>query len=238
MESNTIFTALVGSRGCGLAHEKSDYDYKGIVFPTWDDISRMSERTFTLTKENESYTYYDIRKLPSLFNKSNPAILEMIYSPNITINMNKYYLPLFQMKDDFAKMNVPYLVKSCLGQFHQRYNKAFNKDKTDYVGKELMHAYKNLDLLSRLYYSDFNFVKSIQYDEKGRQLLFKFLYHDIDVVDAEAIVKSLFEFVSKKIVPELLNSFVVDVRAYEDCKEVVKILLTDYLTLECDGAII
>lgn len=89
IEQRTILLALTGSRGYGLATEKSDYDYRGVFIATkpyylgFDKIEQQDrgwdegEGLFPyLTKDT---CIYELRKFLELSAANNPNILELLW---------------------------------------------------------------------------------------------------------------------------------------------------------------
>lgn len=76
-----IFRCVVGSRAYGLEHEGSDYDRRGIYLP-------RAERHWSLVgvpEQIESHArqegYWEVQKFLTLALKSNPTVLECLYTP-------------------------------------------------------------------------------------------------------------------------------------------------------------
>ncbi len=181
MERELAFKALVGSANYNLSTAESDKDYKVFVLPTFNDL--YHGKLYTESKFNESFDedYHDIRKLSSLFWKSNVNFVEVLFSTNITINesdlIKESLENIFAMKDEIAAMNLPYLYKACKGMYFSKakYIEKGNEgthylvEKFGYDTKSAMHAFRIMDFIERFAESGFtDFKGAMQYDEKDR----------------------------------------------------------------------
>lgn len=193
MKEKSIFTSLVGSHNYNLNTKESDKDYKSFLIPDFNDLYSKdlikSESFLKLLKEdNQEFDieYHDIRKIESLFYKSNINFLEVLFSEDI--ELNSYYeeemSELLNLRQDIAKMNLPYLYKACIGMYHNK-RKLLTKgtegtqylvDKHGYDTKQALHCYRVLDFLKRFQNTDFNdFKNAIWYkdDDNMRDFLLR-----------------------------------------------------------------
>lgn len=78
---HVIFRCVIGSRAYGLDHEASDHDRRGIYLPPavlhWSLYGVPEQIDNPATEE----TYWEIQKFLTLALKSNPNVLECLYSP-------------------------------------------------------------------------------------------------------------------------------------------------------------
>ena len=89
IETRTILIALTGSRGYGLATEKSDYDYRGIFVatkPYYLGLKKIEQKDKGWTEEPGDFNYlsqdtciYELRKFLALSIENNPNILELLW---------------------------------------------------------------------------------------------------------------------------------------------------------------
>jgi predicted nucleotidyltransferase len=79
--SRVIFRCVIGSRAYGLDHDASDTDRRGIYLPParlhWSLYGVPEQLENDATQE----TYWEIQKFLTLALKSNPNVLECLYSP-------------------------------------------------------------------------------------------------------------------------------------------------------------
>ena len=103
-----IYECLSGSHAYGLSTPDSDVDIKGVFilpedeFYSLDDVSQISDET------NDT-VYYELKRFIELLSKSNPNILEMLYSPDDCITKMH---PVF---DSLRQLN--FLSKQCKDSF-------------------------------------------------------------------------------------------------------------------------
>ena len=207
--SKRIFTSLVGSHNYNLNTKESDKDYKSFLIPTFDDLYLKdyikSESFLKLLKDSgEEYDieYHDIRKIESLFYKSNINFLEVLFSEDI--EFNSYYeeeiSELLNLRKDIAKMNLPYLYNSCVGMFHNK-KKLLLKgtestqhlvDMYGYDTKQALHCYRVLDFLKRFQNTGFNdFKDAIWYKDKDpmKEYLLKIKNGEMALEEVESMLE-------------------------------------------------
>ena len=103
-----IFDCISGSLAYGLATEGSDTDVKG-VFVLLEDTFYGLEHADQVNNETNDISYYELSKFAGLLAKSNPTILELLFTPPDSIRKED---PLFS---PFRKVNV--LSKACKDSF-------------------------------------------------------------------------------------------------------------------------
>ena len=169
----TAIKALVGSHNYNLNTPESDRDYKHFVLPTFDDIYNSYYHSESHVGEQMDYTVHDIRKLPELLFKANINFVEVLFSKDFT---EGYYCPevaeLVEMREEIARMNLPYLFSACKGMFFNKM-KYIEKgtsgtihlvEKHGYDTKQALHAYRVLDFLEKYCYNGFkSFGGAISY---------------------------------------------------------------------------
>lgn len=184
-----ILRALVGSHNYNLNTPESDKDYKVFVIPTFDDLYFNRQFSKTYIGETEDLDVHDIRKLNTLLWKSNINFLEVLFSDDIVFNKDKKILPIrtlfqaiFSMKDDIARMNIPYLWNACIGM-HITKKKQIDKgtegtnhlvEKYGYDTKQAMHSLRVLMVLRRFAENNFtDFKEAITFKDstEDRELL-------------------------------------------------------------------
>ncbi|KGN04183.1 DNA polymerase beta superfamily protein [Clostridium haemolyticum] len=183
-----LFRVLVGSHNYNLNTETSDKDYKLFVAPTFNDLYFNNQFSKSYIGETEDYDVHDIRKISSLWWKSNVNFLEVLFSKkflipdNIDIKTKFLITEIYNMRNEIVKMNLPYLYNACIGM-HINKKKQVDKgtqgtqhlvNKYGYDTKQAMHSIRILDFLIRFANNNFtDFKKAIWYekDECNRKWL-------------------------------------------------------------------
>jgi hypothetical protein len=75
-----IFECVVGSKAYGLSTPSSDTDVKGVFVAPIEEFYGF-EHDDQINNESNDITYYEVGKFLSLLCKSNPTVLEMLFSP-------------------------------------------------------------------------------------------------------------------------------------------------------------
>ena len=179
---------LCGSHNYNLNTPESDKDYKVFVAPTFDDLYFNNQFSKSYIGETEDFDVHDIRKISSLFWKANVNFLEVLFSEDIQIKVNVksetaiLLNSIFAMKNDIARMNLPYLYDACMGMYVNKL-KSINKgtegtkylvEAFGYDTKMAMHSIRILDFLRRFAENGFtDFKKAIWYadDDFSKQYL-------------------------------------------------------------------
>jgi predicted nucleotidyltransferase len=146
--------SLVGSRCHNLHTETSDHDYIAFVMPSLEDMYERDEYYGEVKGNGFEIRIHDLRKLPDLLWKSNPSYLELIFSRDMYMCGTMRGL-LYTNRERIAKMNLPYLYNSSIGQFHYRVkylekgtgNTQHLVKMFGYDTKQAAHAYRMLCML-------------------------------------------------------------------------------------------
>jgi hypothetical protein len=167
-ERVAAFKALVGSHNYNLVTPRSDKDYKGFVYPTFDDLYKGDMFKKATTSDLQDIEYHDVRKLPTLFSKSNPSFLEVLFSEEFNTHDN-LHTELTAIRDDIAKMNLPYLFDASLGMYNQavgQFRKKAAKDDSLQASKYAASGVRIVDFLVRFFNNNFEDTKSALYYEE------------------------------------------------------------------------
>ena len=78
-----IFRCVIGSQAYGLAGDDSDIDYRGIYLPPADLHWSLYGVPEQLENDETQEVYWEIQKFLGLALKSNPNVLECLYSPMV-----------------------------------------------------------------------------------------------------------------------------------------------------------
>jgi hypothetical protein len=76
-----LYECIVGSKAYGLTTPESDTDMKGVFITPMECFYGFSYEE-QVNNDSNDITYYEIGKFLNLLTKSNPTILEMLYSPD------------------------------------------------------------------------------------------------------------------------------------------------------------
>lgn len=202
-----LFRALVGSHNYNLNTEESDKDYKVFVAPTFDDLYFGKQYSISVITETVDLDYHDIRKLSSLFFKSNVNFMEVLFSNDIQISeditFDSQFLlkEMFSCKEKIANINLSYLYSACIGMFYNKI-KYLEKgtsgtqhlvDKYGYDTKQAMHSYRILDFLRRYADNNFtNFKGAIEYKNSAKEYLLLIKNGGFSLEEVKAILDKTF----------------------------------------------
>lgn len=178
----TVFSSLIGSHNYNLATEESDKDYKLFVLPTLEDLYEGTMYSKSTVGAEADYEVHDIRKLSKLLSKSNVNYLEVLFSNETLKGEDSRIIShldhLFEMRNEIAMMNLPYLFNACQGMFYKNM-KLLEKgtsatqhlvEKFGYDTKAAMKSYRIYDFLCRFKCLEFqDFKRAIEYDADGRE---------------------------------------------------------------------
>lgn len=85
-----LYECIVGSQAYGLSLPGSDVDIKGVYIAPIKEFYGFT-CTDQINNESNDITYYEIGKFLSLLCKSNPTVLEMLFSPEDCIQKSSKY---------------------------------------------------------------------------------------------------------------------------------------------------
>jgi len=128
-----IFECLSGSQAHGLATAESDIDIKGVFVLPADEYFGLNY-VGQVSNETNDIVYYELKRFVELLSKSNPNILELLYTPDESVRKIN---PVFEA---FRSMNL--LSKQCKDTFggyaltQVRKAKGLNKKVLNPVEKE------------------------------------------------------------------------------------------------------
>ena len=106
--------SLVGSRNYNLQTDGSDHDFTAFVVPTAEDMYERSEYFKEMKGDGWEINVYDLRRIPELLRRSNPAALEYAFSEDRVMCREMEDL-LYGNRERIAGMNLPYLFNSAVG---------------------------------------------------------------------------------------------------------------------------
>ena len=133
-EDRVIAIALQGSQNYGLATETSDVDSKVIVAPSFDqllDLEKETNRVIPLDSrfpKEDQVTILDARHFLSLVGKSNPTMLELLFTPFLLVN-DKYKDAVGDLFADtfdreiIANASTFRTMAACAGIMHSEYKR-------------------------------------------------------------------------------------------------------------------
>jgi len=176
-----LLQVIVGSHNYNLNTPSSDIDYKIFVTPTFDDLYFGKEFKNSIIGETADYAIHDIRKMTHLFEKANINFLEVLFSNSCDISKDNHTTQIllqeiFNMRDDIARMNLPYLYNACVGMHYEKRNNVLKGtagtqhlvDKFGYDTKQALHSLRVLDFLRKFADNNFtDFQAAIWYDDNS-----------------------------------------------------------------------
>lgn len=211
MDRKVVFKALVGSHNYSLNIENSDKDYKVFVLPNFEDLYEGTFYSHNTTSLTEDLEFHDIRKCTNLWYKSNINYLEVLFSEEFIIGTElnarsrDIINELLSMRDEIAKMNLPYLYNACIGQCLQTGKKVMTKYLANrgFDSKQASTCIRLLLFLIRFANSNFNDFKSSIYYKNGnnRNLILIVKKGEISYEEFQTLSSLLFDMVEKEIKP-------------------------------------
>lgn len=103
-----IYECISGSRAYGLATPESDVDIKGVFILPWEDYFGLNY-VEQVSNETNDIVYYELRRFVELLSKSNPNIIELLYTPDESVRKTH---PVFEK---FKEISI--LSKQCKESF-------------------------------------------------------------------------------------------------------------------------
>ena len=167
-----VFDSLTGSDNYNLNTKDSDKDKKVFIMPNVDDIynHKVFTKSYNIECNNKDYSVYDIRRLPELLCKSNCNFMEILFTISKTINpyFYKEIEEIYDMKDEIAKVNLPFLYTSLYNNAITFYNEYSQKGNA----KSGSHCLRILRTLQKFARNDFmDFKKALCFDGSPRDLI-------------------------------------------------------------------
>jgi predicted nucleotidyltransferase len=154
-----IYVAAYGSQNYGLSYEGSDYDFKAIIVPSFDDIvfGRKILST-TIELEDGLCCIKDIRAMCSCWRKQNVNFIELLFTEYYYVN------PIYTEEIRALRNNAEYIAHldeakalSCMvGMAKEKYAALFKPypsqkevvEKYGYAAKQLHHIHRLRALMS------------------------------------------------------------------------------------------
>lgn len=226
-----LLKALVGSHNYNLDTPESDRDYKVFVAPTFEDLYEGKSYSNSDIGAEADHDIHDIRKLERLLYKSNVNFMEILFSEDLQIaedasdNTKMLLENLIDIKDDIARMNLPYLYHACIGMYHNKM-KYLEKgtsgtmhlvEKYGYDTKQALHSYRILDFLIRFMNSGFNDFKwaitysgirprlSNLFELSDREMMLNIKNGEYTLGGFKKIVEDKLKFVEEKFKPSYMK---------------------------------
>lgn len=97
-----IYECISGSNAYGLATHESDVDIKGVFILPEEDFYGLNYID-QVSNETNDIVYYELRRFVELLSKSNPNILELLYSPEDTIQIKHPLMDLLRSQNFLSK---------------------------------------------------------------------------------------------------------------------------------------
>lgn len=192
MKRRLLFGMVGGSHNHGLDDENSDVDRKEFYVPTFLDMFHNVKIEDTKISESVDVVVKDIRSLVNLFTRANPDSIEILFSKEFTTNeeTEEFFNLLYNLRDDIAKMNLPGFISCCLGTALNSMKWAAKTDDESRKGKELMRAYRVLDLFLKYYGNGFtDFGSALSYSGEEREFMLRIKSGEIPYGEALKLVK-------------------------------------------------
>ncbi len=138
-----VYSCVTGSRAYGLHREDSDYDIKRVyiqqpmVMFSVDDKSKTHTYKHIYKGIEADYVDYELRTFTKLAAKSNPTVLEMLWSPEIIVCADVF-------KANFIKHRKLFLTKHIITTYIGYSIQQMKRYEKDSKPKHIMHLMRLL----------------------------------------------------------------------------------------------
>lgn len=142
--NNVLLKCLVGSHCYGLAHDKSDEDFRGIFILPESDYNKQDSRLLInqpflnqIQDEKNNEVYYELKRFLELLSQGNPNCVEILFLEKEFYKIkNPILAPIFEQKQIFLNKK---FANSLLGFIDSQIRKATGANKKSFnpVDKEL-----------------------------------------------------------------------------------------------------
>ncbi|WP_214873385.1 DNA polymerase beta superfamily protein [Exiguobacterium sp. s140] len=192
-----VLVAKIGSENYNLHDETSDEDYRIYVLPTFEDLYGGKRYVKSVTSETVDYSVHDIRDLAKQLMKSNINFVEALFSVDLTVK-HDVVEEMLKMRENIAKMNLPYFYDACFGMFHNKLKhfESSSRESNRYVvaygydTKAFMSMYRMMDFILRYEANGFSsFVDAIRYSEEERAYLLSMKHGRFTKTEAENLIQ-------------------------------------------------
>ena len=148
-----IYVAAYGSQNYGLSYEGSDYDFKAIIVPSFDDIvfGRKLLST-TIELEDGLCCIKDIRSMCSSWKKQNVNFVELLFTKYFYLNFAyaEEIMALRNNAERIAHYDEAKALSCCIGMAREKYAALFKPypsqnevvEKYGYAAKQLHHIHR------------------------------------------------------------------------------------------------
>lgn len=228
-----LFVAKVGSVNYNLHDELSDEDFKVYVLPTFDDLYSGKRYVKSVVTDVVDYTVHDVRDFAQQLKKSNVNFVEVLFTSDLTLH-EPALLPLFEMREQVARMNLPYFYDACFGMLYNKL-KTFEKgtggtntlvEKYGYDTKSFMTMYRMMDFLMRYEEKGFtSFLEAVRYTDEERAYMLSLKQGLMSKEEAMKTVEEMkLKLEEKKAV---YKSHTFQEETYAEVEELLKKLVQD-----------
>jgi predicted nucleotidyltransferase len=172
-----------GSHMRNLNNENSDVDMKYFVLPTFDDLYEKKVHSKQTTSDEIDEDVQDVRRLETLFFKSNPAYLDLLFSPHIQTFGTGHANQIITMRDEIARMNLSNLYSASMGTMQQNIKDLQNPtsekvakliERHAYNPKKAMLCVHLAKMLVKFYNNNFtNYKEAIWYEGDERDFMLR-----------------------------------------------------------------
>lgn len=193
---------LYGSQNYELDSETSDVDTIGIIIPTFDDLynNTMVSATYSFPYSKDKCNYKDIRAFLGLLKKSNPNILEVLFTKYSIINEKYTQLleRIFLNRELIARYDKDKFINAAFGQFTSYYKK-LSKMVTGDRQKELAEMLRLRELI-KTYIADELPYEEMLVPKKAAQLR-AIKFGDVKLSSAEllSVIEEAYNEVKEKV---------------------------------------
>ena len=159
-KDRVIFVGYYGAHNYKLNTKSSDYDFKAIITPSFEDVVLNKKATsITIDLSNGLCDIKDIRLMMNCWKKQNVNFIELLFTEYRWVNpeYEKVLKPLFDNNEKIAHYDELHAINCIKGMQMEKYHALFKPypsqkdviDKYGYAAKQLCHIWRLKDLISK-----------------------------------------------------------------------------------------
>ena len=208
-ENRVVFVGYYGAHNYKLDTKSSDYDFKAIIIPSFEDIvlnKKAVSTTFNLS--NGLCDVKDIRLMMNCWKKQNVNFIELLFTKYRWLNpeYEENFSLLFDNNESIAHYDELHAINCIKGMQMEKYHALFKPypsqkdviDKYGYAAKQLCHIWRLKDLVSKYVNGD-SYANCLVPSETLRWLL-------IDIKEYRPVLtKEQVEASAKRAIDETIN---------------------------------
>lgn len=156
-DGRVIFVGCYGSQNYGLAYEGSDYDFKAVIVPSFEEIVHGKKMVSTTIELRDGLCdVKDIRLMMNCWKKQNVNFVELLFTKHRWVNSDyeDVLTTLFDIREEVVHYDEKHAVDCIRGMMMEKYNALFKPypsqrdvvERYGYAAKQLSHIWRLRDL--------------------------------------------------------------------------------------------